>query len=153
MLTTARTASHRVATLNIAPRAAAAVGSTRFMSIGDVLEKKVRGNVDEYIVGLNPIFDIRQTNQLVIAIRYFFSPILQEKVEEDRYIRAREAQIAAAKAAAVAAETKAVELASKSQQLIEAKTAWMNEVADLLAQSGDVVSEAALANLADWKHA
>lgn len=53
----------------------------------------------------------------------------------------------------MAAETKAAELAAKSQQLIETKTAWMNEVADLLAQSGDVVSEAGLANLADWKHA
>jgi hypothetical protein len=76
----------------------------------------------------------------------------QEKVEEDRYIRAREAQIAAAKAAVAAADTKAAELAAKSKQLIEAKTASMNEVADLLAQTGDVISEAGLANLADWKH-
>uniref|UniRef100_A0A7S4DG48 Uncharacterized protein n=2 Tax=Eukaryota TaxID=2759 RepID=A0A7S4DG48_HETAK len=116
MLTTARIVSRRVATANIAPRAAAAIGSTRCLSIGDVLNKK-------------------------------------EKVEEDRYIRAREAQVAAAKAAAAAADTKAAELAAKSEQLIEAKTASMNEVADLLAQSGDVVSEAGLANLADWKHA
>lgn len=77
----------------------------------------------------------------------------QEKVEEDRYIRAREAQIAAAKAAATAADTKAAELAAKSQELIDAKTASMNEVANLLAETGDVVSEAGLANLADWKHA
>lgn len=77
---------------------------------------------------------------------------IQEKVEEDRYIRAREAQIAAAKAASAAADTKAAELAAKSKQLIEAKTAAMNEVADLLAQTGDVISEAGLANLADWKH-
>jgi hypothetical protein len=28
----------------------------------------------------------------------------------------------------------------------------MNEVADLLAQTGDVISEAGLANIADWKH-
>lgn len=76
----------------------------------------------------------------------------QEKVEEDRYIRARETQIAAAKAAVAAADTKAAELAAKSKQLIEAKTASMNEVADLLAQTGDVISEAGLANLADWKH-
>jgi len=76
----------------------------------------------------------------------------KEKVEEDRYIRAREAQIAAAKAASEVADAKAAELAAKSQQLIDAKTASMNEVADLLAQTGDVISEAGLANLADWKH-
>lgn len=115
MLSTARIVSRRVVTANIAPRAAAAVGSTRCMSIADQLGKK-------------------------------------EKVEEDRYIRAREAQLAAARAAAAAADSKAAELAAKSQELIEAKTASMNEVADLLAQSGDVVSEAGLANLADWKH-
>lgn len=51
------------------------------------------------------------------------------------------------------ADTKAAELAAKSKQLIDAKTASMNEVADLLAQTGDVISEAGLANLADWKHA
>ena len=73
-------------------------------------------------------------------------------MEEDRYIRAREAQLAAAKAASAAADAKAAELAKKSQELIAAKTATMYEVADLLAQSGDVVSEAGLANLADWKH-
>ncbi|KAL7449491.1 hypothetical protein ACHAWC_001547 [Mediolabrus comicus] len=76
----------------------------------------------------------------------------KEKVEEDRYIRAREAQLAAAKAASAAADAKAAELAKKSAELIAAKTATMHEVADLLAQSGDVVSEAGLANLADWKH-
>jgi len=116
MITAARTISRRVATANIVPRSAAAVGSTRCMAIGDTLGKK-------------------------------------EKVEEDRYIRAREAQIAAAKAAAAVADTKAAELAAKSKQLIDAKTASMNEVADLLAQTGDVISEAGLANLADWKHA
>jgi hypothetical protein len=41
MLTTARIVSRRVATANIAPRAAAAIGSTRCLSIGDVLNKKV----------------------------------------------------------------------------------------------------------------
>ena len=42
MLTTARIVSRRVVTANIAPRAAAAVGSTRCMSIADQLGKKVR---------------------------------------------------------------------------------------------------------------
>jgi hypothetical protein len=41
MITTARIISHRLAMANIAPRAAAAVGSTRCMSIGDSLAKKV----------------------------------------------------------------------------------------------------------------
>ena len=95
-------------------------------------------NIHTYwtVVGywFHPIF-IRLTSHW-----YFSSPILQEKVEEDRYIRAREAQIAAAKASAVAAETKAAELAAKSQQLIETKTAWMNEVADLLAQAHNLSS-------------
>ena len=36
--------------------------------------------------------------------------------------------------------------------MIAAKNAAMHEVADLLAQTGDVVSEAGLANLANWKH-
>lgn len=98
------------------------------------------------------------TNSKFISVIVYFKQIKtnynvkQEKVEEDRYIRAREAQLAAAKAAAAAADSKAAELAVKSQELIEAKTASMNEVADLLAQTGDVISEAGLANLADWKH-
>jgi hypothetical protein len=41
MITTARTISRRVASANIVPRAAAAVGSTRGMAIGDALGKKV----------------------------------------------------------------------------------------------------------------
>ena len=42
MLSTARIVSRRVVTANIAPRAVAAVGSTRCMSIADQLGKKVR---------------------------------------------------------------------------------------------------------------
>lgn len=76
----------------------------------------------------------------------------QEKVEEDRYIRAREAELREAKAKAAAAEGKSKELETKSAELVAAKTAAMNEVAALLAATGDVVSEAGLANLADWKH-
>ena len=76
----------------------------------------------------------------------------QEKVEEDRYIRAREAELAEAQAKKAAADAKAAELEKKSAELVAAKTASMHEVADLLASTGDLVSEAGLANLADWKH-
>ena len=76
----------------------------------------------------------------------------QEKVEEDRYIRAREAELAEAQAKKAAADAKAAELEKKSAELVAAKTASMHEVADLLDSTGDLVSEAGLANLADWKH-
>lgn len=76
----------------------------------------------------------------------------KEKVEEDRYIRAREAEFLEAQAKKAAADVKATELEAKSAELLAAKTASMNEVANLLAETGDVVSEAGLANLADWKH-
>jgi hypothetical protein len=81
-----------------------------------------------------------------------YTSLTQEKVEEDRYIRAREAQLKEAKAMSAAAESKAKELETKSAELVAKKTAAMNEVAALLAATGDVVSEAGLANLADWKH-
>ena len=74
----------------------------------------------------------------------------QEKVEEERYIRAREAQLSKAKAAA--AEAEAASKALEDTAAIAAKNAAMNEVADLLAKSGDVISEEGLANLVDWKH-
>eukprot|EP00578_Thalassiosira_sp_NH16_P015280 CAMPEP_0181119498 /NCGR_PEP_ID=MMETSP1071-20121207/23636_1 /TAXON_ID=35127 /ORGANISM="Thalassiosira sp., Strain NH16" /LENGTH=116 /DNA_ID=CAMNT_0023204053 /DNA_START=97 /DNA_END=447 /DNA_ORIENTATION=+ len=76
----------------------------------------------------------------------------KEKVEEDRYIRARESELRDAKAKAAMADTKAKELEAESAEQVAAKTAAMNEVADMLAATGDVVSEAGLANLADWKH-
>mmetsp|Transcript_21950 Transcript_21950/g.35714 ORF Transcript_21950/g.35714 Transcript_21950/m.35714 type:complete len:118 (+) Transcript_21950:160-513(+) len=75
----------------------------------------------------------------------------KEKVEEDRYIRAREAELREAKAKAAAADAKAKELEAKSAELVAQHNAAMNEVADLLATTGDVVSEAGLANLTDWK--
>ncbi|KAL3765361.1 hypothetical protein ACHAWU_002279 [Discostella pseudostelligera] len=75
----------------------------------------------------------------------------KEKVEEDRYIRAREQELARARAQATAAEMKQRELEQKSAELVAQKGAFMKEAADLLATTGDVVSEAGLANLADWK--
>lgn len=80
-----------------------------------------------------------------------FIPIPQEKIEEERYIRAREQELAKAKAQAAAAAAKASELEKKSAELLATKTAAMTELADMLATTGDVVSEAGLANLADWK--
>jgi len=79
--------------------------------------------------------------------------ILQEKVEEDRYIRAREAELAEAKAKAAAADAASKALEAADAAAVASKNASMHEVADLLATTGDVVSEAGLANLADWKHA
>lgn len=76
----------------------------------------------------------------------------QEKVEEDRYIRAREAEILEAKAMSTAAEANAKALEAASAAKIAEKNAAMNELADLLATTGDVVSEAGLANIVDWKH-
>mmetsp|Transcript_23772 Transcript_23772/g.47388 ORF Transcript_23772/g.47388 Transcript_23772/m.47388 type:complete len:119 (-) Transcript_23772:286-642(-) len=75
----------------------------------------------------------------------------KEKVEEDRYIRAREQEIAVAKAKAAAAEANYKELEGMDKEKMAAKSAAMNEIADLLAQTGDVISEAGLANLARWK--
>mmetsp|Transcript_24338 Transcript_24338/g.57852 ORF Transcript_24338/g.57852 Transcript_24338/m.57852 type:complete len:110 (+) Transcript_24338:81-410(+) len=74
----------------------------------------------------------------------------KEKAEEERYIRAREAQLSKAKAAA--AEAEAAAKALEDTAAVAAKNAAMNEVADLLAKSGDVISEEGLANLVDWKH-
>ena len=76
---------------------------------------------------------------------------IQEAVEEARYIRAREAQIADAKKKAADAEAHVQELLSEERNKMAAKNAAMNEVADLLAGSGDIVSEAGLANLVKWK--
>ena len=59
--------------------------------------------------------------------------------------------MAEAKAKAAAAVAKSAELEAKSKELVATKTAAMHEVANILAQTGDVVSEAGLANLADWK--
>ena len=73
-------------------------------------------------------------------------------MEEERYIRARETELAEAKAKAAAADAKSKELEAKSTELLAVKTAAMSEVADMLATTRDVVSEAGLANLADWKH-
>ena len=76
----------------------------------------------------------------------------KEKVEEDRYIRAREAQIAESRARVAEAEAHAAELAAADKAKMAAKSATMQEIADLLATTGDVVSEAGLANLAALKH-
>ena len=76
----------------------------------------------------------------------------QEKVEEDRYIRAREQQIIESRRRVAEAEAHAAELASADKAAIAAKNATMHEIADLLATTGDVVSEAGLANLAALKH-
>jgi hypothetical protein len=43
-------------------------------------------------------------------------------------------------------------LAAADKAAIAAKNATMHEIADMLAKTGDVVSEAGLANLAAWKH-
>ena len=43
------------------------------------------------------------------------------------------------------------ELEQKSAELVAQKGAFMKEAAELLASTGDVVSEAGLANLVDWK--
>eukprot|EP00804_Cyclotella_cryptica_P010845 CCRYP_008776-RA/>CCRYP_008776-RA protein AED:0.08 eAED:0.08 QI:110/1/1/1/0/0.5/2/201/106 len=64
-----------------------------------------------------------------------------EKVEEDRYIRAREKQIAESRHRAAEAEAHAAELAAADKAKIAAKNAAMHEIADLLAKTGDVVSE------------
>ncbi|KAL3795049.1 hypothetical protein HJC23_006370 [Cyclotella cryptica] len=65
----------------------------------------------------------------------------KEKVEEDRYIRAREKQIAESRHRAAEAEAHAAELAAADKAKIAAKNAAMHEIADLLAKTGDVVSE------------
>lgn len=68
MLSTARFVSRRVVTANIAPRAAAAVGSTRCMSIADQLGRKV-SNVHRDISDLFVPIDYH-TNRKVILV-YF----------------------------------------------------------------------------------
>ena len=76
----------------------------------------------------------------------------KEKVEEDRYIRARERQIAESTQRALEAKAHEAELAAADKAAIAAKSATMHEIADMLAKTGDVVSEAGLANIAAWKH-
>ena len=73
-------------------------------------------------------------------------------MEEDRYIRARENELASAITKAAAATAKSTELAAKSAELVAQKNADMHAVAYLLALAGDTVSAAGLTNLADWKH-
>ena len=71
-------------------------------------------------------------------------------MEEDRYIRAREAEIADSRIAEARARAAAASLASADKAKLAAKSAAMNEIADMLATTGDVVSEAGLANLAKY---
>jgi hypothetical protein len=92
------------------------------------------------------------TDRILSIFSYLKRCDPQEKVEEDRYIRAREQQIAESRHRAAEAEAHAAELAAADQAKIAAKNAAMHEIADLLATTGDVVSEAGLANLAAWKH-
>ena len=68
MLSTARIVSRRVVTANIAPRAAAAVGSTRCMSIADQLGKKVSNVYQDISDSFVPID--HYTNRKVILV-YF----------------------------------------------------------------------------------
>jgi transcription elongation GreA/GreB family factor len=75
---------------------------------------------------------------------------MQEKVEEDRYIRAREQEIAESRISESRARLAAAELADKEK--LAAKSATMEEIANMLARTGDVVSEAGLANLAAFTH-
>lgn len=75
--------------------------------------------------------------------------IPKEKVEEDRYIRAREAQIADSRIAEARARNAAADLALDKARLA-AKSAAMEDIANMLATTGDVVSESGLANLAKF---
>eukprot|EP00970_Alexandrium_tamarense_P018440 scaffold13338_cov284-Alexandrium_tamarense.AAC.8 len=145
MISAARLASTRIARATVTPRAVTAVGSTRSFAIGDSLSSKVS---DSSLCIPTPTsagrihwisFDVRLQNCL-------------EKVEEDRYIRAREQQIIESRRRVAEAEAHAAELASADKAAIAAKNATMHEIADLLATTGDVVSEAGLANLAALKH-
>ena len=77
---------------------------------------------------------------------------MKEKVEEDRYIRAREQQIIESKQRMATAEAHRAELDAADKAKLAAKSATMEEIANLLATTGDVVSEAGLANLAAMKH-
>lgn len=77
---------------------------------------------------------------------------MQEKVEEDRYIRAREMEIAASRIAESRARAATAKLAEADKAKFAAKSAAMHEIADMLASTGDVVSEAGLANLACFTH-
>lgn len=179
---TARIVSSRVVRANVVPRVVTAVGSTRTFAISDTYNAKVSqinppnischvGSHSVHFETIHMIIMSMYTNhgyaietansdtKFYATISHFFSHVysslaimFQEKVEEDRYIRAREGELADAKAKAAAATQKAEELAAKSAELIATKTAAMTTVANMLAVTGDVVSEAGLANLADWKH-
>ena len=79
-------------------------------------------------------------------------PRVQEKVEEDRYIRAREMEIAESRIAESRARAAAARLAEADKAKFAAKSALMHKIADMLATTGDNVSEAGLANLACFTH-
>ena len=75
------------------------------------------------------------------------SSLLQEKVEEDLYMRELEAKYVA---------NKKIEMAAKAQELDEQKFAEqiapaMAEAEVLLSKSGESVSHEALESLAKWK--
>lgn len=159
MISAVRIATSRIARVN-APRAFTAIGSTR--SMGDSFSSKVsqrdcvsrlrNANDRPSRAHLRPpvhaaFTDYSHSHDLTVA-RFINA---KERIEEARYIRAREQQIAAAKAAAAAAESHVKELESVDAATMAAKSALMNDIADMLATTGDVVSEAGLANLARWK--
>ena len=160
MFATARIASSHVARANVVPRAVAAIGSTRSMAVGGNFASKVSRSLLRARIRvrlrISRINFGNATSKNTISPPFLLSQyttkLPQEKVEEERYIRARERELAEARAKAASADAKAKELEKKSAELVAKKTAAMNEVADMLAQTGDVVSEAGLANLADWKY-
>lgn len=163
MIPAVRIASSRIARTAVVPRAVTALGATRSMAISETYGAKVseasrrnwlsrRSHINATNYPMNEAgIPLMMPMQLNVLTSYAHVQFSQEKVEEDRYIRAREAELAAAKAKAEAADAKAKELEAKSAELLAKKTAAMTEAADLLAQTGDVVSEAGLANLTDWK--
>ena len=130
----------------LATRMAPRVIATRNFGIGDQLGQKVRAYHDLFgcINGTNPTPLFRNVSRF--SFRRLFMNI-QEKVEEDRYMRDLERQYVEKKKAEMA-EKMAAEEEEKFKDVIAPA---MAEAEVLLSKTGDSVSHDALENLAKWK--
>ena len=77
--------------------------------------------------------------------------MLQERVEEERYIRQKEHEAYLARKSKEDAADAAKELTASETAAKEQHDAITSEIFAILSRSGDKVSDACIEDLADWK--
>jgi len=80
-----------------------------------------------------------------------FIQMLQEKVEEDRFIRQREREILEHRRVEAAAKQAAAEVVAAEEKRLAQIAAAKSEAHDVIAKTYDKVSDEALENIAKWK--